>query len=54
MLLDLPDRQRLLAAHSTSARLGLLRALLEREETVIRLLAAVPATDLLRDGLTLN
>ncbi len=54
MLLDLPDRQRLLAADSTSARLGLLRALLEREETVIRLLAAVPATDLLRDGLTLN
>lgn len=54
MLLDLPDRQRLLAADSTLARLDRLRALLEREETVIRLLAAVPATDLLRDGLTLN
>lgn len=54
MLLDLPDRQRLLASASTQSRLGLLRGLLEREETFIRLLGAVPATDLLRDAITVN
>ena len=54
MVLDLGDRQRLLAAPTTQTRLGRLRGLLEREDGLIRLLEAVPATDLLRDGVTLN
>lgn len=54
MVLDLGDRQRLLAAPSTRARLSRLRGLLEREDGLIRLLEAVPATDLLRDGVALN
>jgi Lon protease-like protein len=54
MLLDLQDRQRLLAAPTTVARLARLRALLHRERTVIRLLSAIPATDLLREPLVLN
>ncbi|MGB9374898.1 MAG: LON peptidase substrate-binding domain-containing protein [Jiangellales bacterium] len=54
MLLDLGDRQRLLAAPSTADRLARLSSLLAREQTVIGLLGAVPATDLLRSGVTLN
>ena len=54
MLLDLSDRQRLLAAPTTTDRLARLTTLLAREQTVIGLLGAVPATDLLRAGMTLN
>lgn len=54
MLLDLTDRQGLLAAASTQARLSRLATLLAREDCLIRLLEAVPATDLLRDSMTLN
>lgn len=54
MVLDLGDRQRLLAAPSTQARLTRLGALLGREDALIRLLQAVPATDMLRDGIALN
>jgi Lon protease-like protein len=54
MLLDLGDRQRLLAAPTTADRLARLASLLAREQAVIGLLGAVPATDLLRSGMTLN
>ncbi len=54
MVLDLGDRQRLLAAPSVADRLRMLDRLLERELTAIRLLGAVPATDQLRSGLSLN
>ena len=54
MLLDVSDRQRLLAAPTTTDRLARLTTLLAREQTVIGLLGAVPATDLLRTGMTLN
>jgi Lon protease-like protein len=54
MVLDLGDRQRLLAAPSTQARLTRLGGLLGREDALIRLLQAVPATDVLRDGIGLN
>lgn len=54
MLLDLGDRQRLLAAPSTADRLVRLTSLLAREQAVIGLLGAVPATELLRSGMTLN
>jgi Lon protease-like protein len=54
MVLDLGDRQRLLAAPTVADRLDMLDRLLERELTAIRLLGAVPATDLLRSGVSLN
>jgi Lon protease-like protein len=54
MVLDLGDRQRLLAASTVADRLRMLDRLLERELTAIRLLGAVPATDLLRSGVSLN
>ena len=54
MLLDLGDRQRLLASATTGQRLEQLAAMLDREETLIRLLNAVPATDLLRTVVTPN
>ena len=54
MVLDLTDRQRLLAAPSVADRLRMLDRLLERELTAITLLGAVPATDLLRSGHSLN
>lgn len=54
MVLDLADRQRLLAAPSTQARLTRLAALLGREDALVRLLRAVPGTDLMRDVVTLN
>ncbi len=54
MVLDLPDRQRLLAAPTTADRLRTLTGLLSRELAALRLLGAVPATDLLRSGISLN
>lgn len=54
MLLDLGDRQRLLAAPTTQARLSMLNRLLAREDALIRLLAAVPATDMVRTTTVLN
>jgi Lon protease-like protein len=54
MVLDLGDRQRLLAAPSTAQRLERLTRVLVRERTIIRLLEAVPATDLLRTPLAPN
>jgi hypothetical protein len=54
MVLDLPDRQRLLATPTTGDRLQRLSRLLTRELTALRLLGAVPATDLLRSGISLN
>ena len=54
MVLDLADRQRLLAAPTTADRLRALTGLLNRELAALRLLGAVPATDLLRSGITLN
>lgn len=54
MLLDLADRQRLLAALTTVRRLELLSGLLDREQSLITLLNAVPATDLLRTVVTPN
>ena len=54
MVLDLGDRQRLLAAPTVADRLRMLERLLERELTAIALLGAVPATDLVRSGVSLN
>lgn len=54
MLLDLGDRQRLLASPTTEARLARLNSLLAREDALIRLLAAVPATDMVRTTTVLN
>ncbi|MFC3690310.1 LON peptidase substrate-binding domain-containing protein [Aquipuribacter hungaricus] len=48
MLLDLADKQRLLEAADTSARLRLALRLLAREDVLLRLLRAVPATDAVR------
>ena len=48
MLLDLTDRQRLLEAEDTSARLRRERHLLRREEVLLSTLSAVPATDVIR------
>ncbi len=54
MVLDLGDRQRLLATASTAQRLQRLTRVLDRERAIIRLLEAVPATDLLRAPLAPN
>ena len=54
MLLDLGDRQRLLATPTTQARLARLNGLLAREDAIIRRLAAVPATDMVRTTTVLN
>jgi uncharacterized protein len=48
MVLDLPDKQRLLAAPDATARLRLLCSLLRREISLIGALGALPAVDLLR------
>lgn len=48
MLLDLVDKQRLLEAPDTAARLRLALRLLAREDVLLRLLRAVPATDAVR------
>lgn len=54
MLLDLVDRQRLLESADTSVRLRLALRLLAREEVLLRLLQAVPATDVVRRAPGLN
>lgn len=46
MILDLPDRQQLLAEPDAERRLGAERALLARETTMLRSLTATPAPDL--------
>ena len=48
MILDLPDKQDLLAAPDVTARLRAELALLWRETTMLRLLPSLPAVDLLR------
>ena len=54
MVLDLPDRQRLLATRTTAQRLARLCDVLAREHALVRLLEAVPATDLLRASVNPN
>ncbi len=54
MVLDATDRQRLLAVPTTAQRLQRLARVLAREQVLIRLLDALPATDLLRDPVVLN
>lgn len=54
VVLDASDRQRLLATATTVRRLRRLAAILSREDSLIRMLNAVPATDLLRTGATPN
>ncbi|MFC5382214.1 LON peptidase substrate-binding domain-containing protein [Aquipuribacter nitratireducens] len=54
MLLDLVDRQRLLEAPDTAARLRLALRLLAREDVLVSVLRAVPATDLVRRPATPN
>lgn len=54
MLLDLVDRQRLLESEDTSRRLRRALRLLAREEVLLGLLRAVPATDLVRRAPGLN
>jgi uncharacterized protein len=46
MILDLPDRQALLAEPDAAARLGAERALLTRETTMLRALESAPAPDI--------
>jgi uncharacterized protein len=48
MILDLPDKQDLLAAPDVTARLRAELALLRRETAMLRLLPSLPAVDLLR------
>jgi len=50
MVLDLSDKQRLLAAPDTGSRLRLLAGLLRRELALIGELGALPAADFLRGG----
>jgi Lon protease-like protein len=54
MLLDLVDKQRLLESEDTAQRLRLALRLLAREEVLLRLLRAVPATDVVRRPPGLN
>ena len=54
MLLDLVDKQKLLEAADTAARLRLALRLLAREDVLLRLLRAVPATDAVRRAPGLN
>lgn len=54
MVLDLADKQALLAAPSVAARLRLELALLRREAAVLRRLPAVPAVELVHAGYGLN
>jgi Lon protease-like protein len=54
MILDLPDKQDLLAAPDVTARLRAELALLRRETTMLRLLPSLPAVDLLRQPVYLN
>ena len=54
MLLDLVDKQKLLEAPDTATRLRLALRLLAREDVLLRLLRAVPATDAARRAPGLN
>lgn len=54
MLLDLADKQRLLEATDTSQRLRRALQLLAREEVLLEVLGAVPATDIVRRPATPN
>ncbi len=54
MLLDLGERQRLLACPGTAARLRVEHQLLRRESTLLTALRAVPAPDLARTPLSPN
>ncbi len=54
MVLDLPDRQRLLEARDATARLTDERRLLRREAAVLRTLHAVPAVELTRAAPSAN
>ena len=54
MILDLPDKQDLLAAPDVTARLRAELALLRRETTMLRLLPSLPAVDLLRQPIFPN
>lgn len=54
VVVDLDDRQRLLAEVDASARLRAEMALLRRESTLLRTLAAAPAPDLARQPVNLN
>ena len=54
MVLPVADRQRVLAAETTTERLRLLRELLSRERQILRRLHAVPAEGLLRQSISPN
>lgn len=54
MVLDVGDKQRLLAAHDDSVRLRDELALLRRERTVLRTLPSLPAVDLVRSFVSPN
>jgi uncharacterized protein len=54
MMLDLADKQRLLAAEDAAARLRLEAGLLRRENGILTALPSLPAVDLLRQGVFLN
>jgi uncharacterized protein len=48
MVLDLPDKQRLLAADTVADRLRLELSLLRREAALVRRLPSLPAVELVR------
>jgi uncharacterized protein len=54
LVLDLPDKQRLLAAPDAATRLGLELMVLRREVAVIRRLPSMPAVELTRAGYSRN
>ena len=54
ILLPTAERQELLAAEDTQARLYLIRALLQREIKLITHFSALPAIDLLSNNASLN
>jgi len=54
MLLDLDERQRILAADDTTTRLRLERELLHRETSLFELLPSIPAVDLPRIAMSAN
>ena len=54
MVLDLPDKQALLAAPTTSERLRLELALLRREDSVLRRLPSLPGVEYTRQPYSSN
>jgi Lon protease-like protein len=54
MIIDLPERQALLAAPDAASRLKAERALLTRERAMLRLTTSRPATDLARERFSPN